>query len=824
MPRFSPPPPPPGPVLHGDDQECDLKRKQLEAEFKHWINMHPRATSTEVSQRNATFQVHVFQSTVSCKEEYEARRRDQARHRHEQAVRAAAVGLRLSLDTGASEVLVQPNSQNPYSAGAVSVQTKTDGVVRPSAGEPVDDVQAWEAVIPRVLDKARSPSIASPSHGRIAITWAESSAFSEDEAWRISPSGGVPAMQSRIAVGVLDTHGATESEFGKFDVKLLEERTQLHQPGSQFQRYQPVLWSDPRAAVLRVLFGAEVDPFSNDMDAEPGAYAFTAAAGKAKAKPQQERRTKVLGANGEIDKINRKGMMEARKMSVMSEKDKQARAWKIAVKSRQGRPLTAGESGVGMDSPDLPGWVNLPPPLPEPVEEVTEPTPTKRELHVLMSLDAGESWTAPESQIAARRIEAPRASLSSSPVAVRTNGPDSLFISEGLKRSYGPGADWLLPITIHEDPGATEEAEARNVADKAVWPTLPGARPGSKFTPHAGLIRTSDDGMTYSPPEAITRPGEDLVSPSLVSTPDGRVVAFLADKRGGRGRIHRSESGDVGKTWATPTPTNLPSNGEPVGACLLASGKIAIVFSNALAPHSAPMSIALSHDGGITFDHIRDLESTWANTTAQVNQLGGYDDDAQRPYGPGSCVGTATGPAGSPSEGVSMVHVVFARSTPTASLSSLLYKTFPETWVEEGSGKSVGRLEGQPGYRRRPSKSVQQSGSVVWKDALLTTTLTSPEEGKEETVGTPVGEPGEPTPPPPDRVKELEQLMEAARTPPPPPPRLELKKPKETAYDKYAKHMGIALPPPTPGAGGTWYDFHGGKKGKKAKKEKKKSG
>ena len=134
MPRFSPPPPPPGPVLHGDDQECDLKRKQLEAEFKHWINMHPRATSTEVSQRNATFQVHVFQSTVSCKEEYEARRRDQARHRHEQAVRAAAVGLRLSLDTGASEVLVQPNSQNPYSAGAVSVQTKTDGVVRPSAG------------------------------------------------------------------------------------------------------------------------------------------------------------------------------------------------------------------------------------------------------------------------------------------------------------------------------------------------------------------------------------------------------------------------------------------------------------------------------------------------------------------------------------------------------------------------------------------------------------------------------------------------------------------------------------------------------------------
>jgi len=32
-------------------------------------------------------------------------------------------------------------------------------------------------------------------------------------------------MQSRIAVGVLDTHGATESEFGKFDVKLLEERT-----------------------------------------------------------------------------------------------------------------------------------------------------------------------------------------------------------------------------------------------------------------------------------------------------------------------------------------------------------------------------------------------------------------------------------------------------------------------------------------------------------------------------------------------------------------------------------------------------------------------
>ena len=67
MPRFSPPPPPPGPVLHGDDQECDLKRKQLEAEFKQCDTTLDKMVAShqgELSSVMATYSTVSFGSTV----------------------------------------------------------------------------------------------------------------------------------------------------------------------------------------------------------------------------------------------------------------------------------------------------------------------------------------------------------------------------------------------------------------------------------------------------------------------------------------------------------------------------------------------------------------------------------------------------------------------------------------------------------------------------------------------------------------------------------------------------------------------------------------
>ena len=133
-----------------------------------------------------------------------------------------------------------------------------------------------------------------------------------------------------------------------------------------------------------------------------------------------------------------------------------------------------------------------------------------------------------------------------------------------------------------------------------------------------------------------------------------------------------------------------------------------------------------------------------------------------------------------------MVHVVHARSTPRSARDSLLYKTFPETWIEEGSGHGVGVFKGARGFRRRAAGAARTS--VVLQDA---TTPSPPAaqlaQEEEEKVGkTEFVEKKE------NKEGEESDDEDAPPSPYAPPP------PKLSAYEKYAMSIGLELPSPPP--------------------------
>ena len=60
----------------------------------------------------------------------------------------------------------------------------------------------------------------------------------------------------------------------------------------------------------------------------------------------------------------------------------------------------------------------------------------------------------------------------------------------------------------------------------------------------------------------------------------GDLLALLASLDGTRETLHQSTSADEGRSWGAARATPLPSNGDPVQAAVLRSGRMVVVFSN----------------------------------------------------------------------------------------------------------------------------------------------------------------------------------------------------------------------------------------------------
>ncbi|GGF44288.1 glycosyl hydrolase [Aliidongia dinghuensis] len=215
-------------------------------------------------------------------------------------------------------------------------------------------------------------------------------------------------------------------------------------------------------------------------------------------------------------------------------------------------------------------------------------------------------------------------------------------ISDDHGRSWGPVG------TLIDEPG-TFIRQPITVLENGDW-LLPvflcRTRPGEKWVGDddvSAVKISSDQGRTWSHHEV---PGSlGAVHMNIVPLGDGTLLALYRSRWADR--IHLSRSSDGGRSWSAPEPTELPNNNSSIQVTRLANGHLALAYNHmcaewaperrqslydeieddeptAAAPASAaprpagrtafwgapraPMTVALSEDGGRTWPIRRDIE------------------------------------------------------------------------------------------------------------------------------------------------------------------------------------------------------------------------
>lgn len=172
---------------------------------------------------------------------------------------------------------------------------------------------------------------------------------------------------------------------------------------------------------------------------------------------------------------------------------------------------------------------------------------------------------------------------------------------------------------------------------------------GKKWTGNQDISAvkiSSDEGRSWKEfpvPESI-----GLVHMNIEQLEDGSLIAFFRSRWADN--IYTSYSEDAGRSWAPPVPTILPNNNSSIQATRLQSGRLAITFNRVSAKDSplrrdslydeidtdetepdsnesaptpsqaktreavwgvprAPLTVALSEDGGGTWPYMLDLET-----------------------------------------------------------------------------------------------------------------------------------------------------------------------------------------------------------------------
>jgi predicted neuraminidase len=181
----------------------------------------------------------------------------------------------------------------------------------------------------------------------------------------------------------------------------------------------------------------------------------------------------------------------------------------------------------------------------------------------------------------------------------------------------------------------------------------------------SSVLISSDEGVTWR--EIPVPDSTGCVHMSIVPWQD-RLLAFYRSRWADN--VYRSESLDGGHSWSAPTPTVLPNNNISVMALALASGDVALMYNESSAADAtgrrsslyddiggeeaapapvtgraafwgaprAPMTIALSEDGGLTWPWRRNLEvgdgyCMTNNSKDRLNREFSYPSLCQTPDG-----------------------------------------------------------------------------------------------------------------------------------------------------------------------------------------------
>lgn len=134
-----------------------------------------------------------------------------------------------------------------------------------------------------------------------------------------------------------------------------------------------------------------------------------------------------------------------------------------------------------------------------------------------------------------------------------------------------PNGDWLLPTFLcHGTPGKA-------------WV-------GDRDT--SAVRISSDGGRSWS--EHPVPDSVGCVHMNIVPLPDGRLAAFYRSRWADH--VYRSLSSDGGRSWSAPEATELPNNNSSIQVTALSDGRLAIVYNHASAADATDRRLGLYDD------------------------------------------------------------------------------------------------------------------------------------------------------------------------------------------------------------------------------------
>lgn len=121
--------------------------------------------------------------------------------------------------------------------------------------------------------------------------------------------------------------------------------------------------------------------------------------------------------------------------------------------------------------------------------------------------------------------------------------------------------------------------------------------PGARWTGRhdtASVAISADQGQTW---RLVPVPGSTgCVHMTIVDLGQGRLAAFF--RRRQADFVYRTASEDVGESWSTPQPTDVPNNNSSIGVIRLADGRIAMVCNPINASQSPDRRVSLYDELG----------------------------------------------------------------------------------------------------------------------------------------------------------------------------------------------------------------------------------
>ncbi len=245
---------------------------------------------------------------------------------------------------------------------------------------------------------------------------------------------------------------------------------------------------------------------------------------------------------------------------------------------------------------------------------------------------------------------------------------DTAIIRRRISRDGG--GSWGPVETMLDRPGIFIRQPIVVARDGAwllpAWlcPTPPaGAWRGDEDT--SLVLVSTDQGRSWAPHDVPGSTG--AVHMNILPLADGTLLALYRSRWADA--VHASRSAD-GRAWSAPEPTELPNNNSSIQAAVLANGHVVLAYNHARATEGmakrlslyddiggalpattkpgareaiwgtprAPMTLAISEDGGRSWPHRRDVETgdgycLTNNSKDRLNRELSYPSIVQAPDG-----------------------------------------------------------------------------------------------------------------------------------------------------------------------------------------------